>query len=148
MRMICCGVVYSTQDPSTYWCIQKYIIKDLIKPFVGIDRVSREVVYTLLCKKNACTKLEILRYGTSDEKHLLEREALSGKKAMSFLRKTAAIRVAQQQKCPVQVVPTSKRIPYVYGRAINSQTQRIRYLNEEGWAPGGVMHCPITTYKL
>lgn len=148
MKMICCGVVYDTSDPQTYWCIQKYIIKDSIKAFVGESPVAREVVYTLLCKKNGCMKLEVHRFATSEEKNLLEIERLSGIKAMNFLKRTSAVRIVQPQKFPLQLLPTSNRVPYVYGKAINSQTQRARYINEEGWAPRDVVHCPIRTYKL
>lgn len=148
MKMTCCGVVYSTDDPSTYWCMQKYINKIMTKAYVNDNRVSKEVVYSVLCKKNGCTKIMILRYGSLEENLLLERETLHGKKAMIYLHKTRNIRMAVPQKCPLQIVPISKRIPYVYGKAINSVTQGIRYLNEEGWAPRGLIHSPLKVYKI
>ena len=35
MKMVCCGVVYSTNDPETFWCIEIY----------GVNPVSKEIAY-------------------------------------------------------------------------------------------------------
>lgn len=146
MKILCCGVLYSTDDPETYWCIQKYILKEPTAKYVFESRVAREVVFVLVCKKNGCTKVELHRYATSEETNLLERECYSGKKALYFLEKTSNLRVAVPQKCPIKVVPISKKVPYIYGKAISGEKQRARYLNEEGWAPREVIFSPVKTY--
>ncbi len=143
MKMYCCGVIYSTQDPETYWCVRKDIMKQSSKTEInGID-VAREVIYTLICKKNGCTRVEIHRYATSEENHLIEKESFSGKKALKFLESTVDVRISQPLKCPYQKVPTSKRVPYVYGKAIDDETQRARYISEEGWASDKLIYSPV-----
>lgn len=143
MKLYCCGLVYSTKDPQTYWCIRKDIIKNALKPFVEGKRIVKEVVYTLVCKKNGCTKVEIHSYADFEETHLINTETLSGKKALNFLKSTSRIRTPQPVKCPYQTVPLSKKVPYVYGKTIDGQTQRARYLTEEDWASRELIHSPV-----
>lgn len=148
MKMICCGVVYDTDDPQTYWCIQKYIFTRLSKKSVNGLRVAKEIVYVLVCSKNGCTKLELHRYGSSDESRLLEKECYSGRKAIRFLKDTSDTRKAVPQICPIKVVSHSKRIPFVYGKAIDAYTQRGRYMSEDGWDAREAFYSPVKIFKL
>lgn len=133
MKFYCCGLIYSTENPETYWCIQKYILK---KPSVDIwkgKRVEKEIVYTLCCKKNGCLKIEIHKYtNESGILKLFDKQPLKGAAAVTFLERTKNMRVRQPQCCPLRKVQNSKKIPWVYGKAVNSDTQVVRYMDESG----------------
>ena len=135
MSFLCCGVKYSKNDIETYWCIETDITNPIQKKYVGNDRVFKEVVDTLTCKKNGCLKVNITRYGKiKGRKKILEVEKLSGKKAFEYLSETANVRISQPQICPMQKVPIKKKNDFKYGQVIDSTTQRARYLNEQDWA--------------
>ena len=148
MKMYCCGLVYSTNDPQTYWCIQKYVVTKLIKKIVNGVSVAKEVIYVLICKKNGCTKLELHRYASDEKKGLLEKEVYSGQKAIKFLNKTSDIRKAVPQSCPLKIIPHARRIPFVYGKAIDSYNQRGRYMSEDGWDSRGTFYSPVRSYFI
>lgn len=145
MKINCCGVCYSTSDIKTYWCIEKDIIKQFLKPIINNTKVIKEVVYTLLCTKNGCTKVEILRYGNN--KQLLQRETLSGQSALNFLSKTEKVRIRQNQVVPIKEIKQSKTIPFVYGKTITSTTQRPRYINEAGFS-GNIIKSNLFSFWL
>ena len=62
MKIYCCGLVYSTQDPETYWCIETYHLKKPVDNIIGGKRVFKQIIYALCCKKNGCCKIEIHSY--------------------------------------------------------------------------------------
>lgn len=135
MSFVCCGVKYSKNDPETYWCIDTDINKPVQKKYVGNDRVIKEVVDSLTCKKNGCLKVNITRYGKfRGKRKLLEIERLSGEASAKYLQETADVRERQPLSCPMQNVPFSKYIDFKYGKVLDSTTQRARYLNETDWA--------------
>lgn len=135
VSFVCCGIKYSKNDIETYWCIDTDINKPVQKKFVGNNRVVREVVDSLTCKKNGCLKVKIFRYGIfRGKRKLLETECLSGLKASEYLQATEKVRIRQPLACPIQSVPYSKYIDYAYGKVLDSTTQRARYLNEQDWA--------------
>lgn len=145
MKMICCGLEYSTDDPETFWCIEKFGISPVTQMFACGQRVDKEVVYLLLCKKNGCVKIEIHRF--SDEGVLLEAEKLNGYKAQRFLNITFDSRYRIKPEFP-RIKTFSKRVPLVYGKTINGYTQKVRYITEEGWANEEKIHVPVRAYKL
>ncbi len=157
MRFVCCGVLYSTNDPDTYWCIETYIMKHPTINIIGGKKVVKEIVYTLACKKNGCLKLEIHRYHKSNGKlKLLATRTLIGEQAKKFLENTKDMRIRQPQCCPIQPQQYSKTIPWVYGKTIDGETQVARYLDESGnrnifkdqkWQ-SEVMKSTIKTYTL
>ncbi len=135
MPFLCCGVKYSVTDPETYWCIDTDVVSVPTKKKIDNRKIVKEVVETLNCKKNGCTKVQIARYfRLKGELHIAEFEELKGRQAQDYLEKTSKLRIRQPQKCPVVNVPTLSKNDFVYGKVINSETQRIRYLNEQGWA--------------
>lgn len=149
MSFICCGVKYSKNDPETYWCIETDINKPIQKKYVENHRVIKEVVDSLTCKKNGCLKVKISRYGIlKGKKKLLEEENLSGKKATAYLQETINVRQRQPVICPMQNVPMKKKNDFKYGKVIDSTTQRIRYLNEQGWADKDKIKSSIRIYSL
>lgn len=135
MSFYCCGIKYSKNDPETYWCIDTYIINSPTKKNVGNKKVIKEVIDSLTCKKNGCLKIQITRYG-----HVkgcfkkLETEELKGNKALDFLKETINIRIRQPLKAPKKKIPSKIKSDFVYGKTINKETQKIRYLSEQGWA--------------
>lgn len=133
MPFLCCGVKYSKNDPDTYWCIDTDIINKPTKKTVNNKRVIKEVVETLTCKKNGCLKIQISRFGHFQGKlKKIETEELKGKKATEFLEATSNIRIRQPLKAPMVNIPRTSKNDFVYGKAIGKETQRIRYLNEQG----------------
>lgn len=144
MSFLCCGVKYSKNDPETYWCIDTDINKPVQKKFIGNERVVKEIVDSLTCKKNGCLKVQIRRYGNLRGKNkLLEIEELSGKKAFNYLEQTSKIRQRQPLNCPVQKIPYAKHIDFVYGKVVDATTQRKRYLNETDWADDKLINAPV-----
>lgn len=100
---------------------------------IGGKKVEKEMVYTLFCKKNGCTKIEIQRYHRQNGVlKILETRTLSKENAEKFLERTRDMRIRQPQCCPIKKIQTSKNIPWVYGKAINSETQVARYIDESG----------------
>ena len=135
MPFLCCGVKYSKNDLNTYWCIDTYILNTPSKKLVNNRRVVKEVVDVLTCKKNGCVKIQISRYGqVKGIKKRLELEELKGKMAQEYLELTSKIRIKQPVKVPAVNIPITSRNDFVYGKTIDGFTQRIRYLNEQGWA--------------
>ena len=96
-------------------------------------KIVKEIVYTLNCKKNGCTKLEIHRYCRENSKlKKLETKYLKYSEAMNFLNATVKTRIRLPQICPTKTFPNAKTIPWVYGKVLDSQTQVVRYLDESG----------------
>ena len=150
MSFVCCGVKYSKNDPETYWCIETDTIKIFTKKKVKDNKVCKEIVETLICKKNGCLQVHIKRFGQSKGRFkILEVEKLSGDEAALFLINTESIRLRQSQICPIKMTPFSKRIPLCYGKFISSTTQRARYLNEQDWGFNSkVMYCECKVSKI
>ena len=115
------------------------------KVVVGGKKVAKEIVYSLRCKKNGCSKIEIHRF--SQEGDLLEAEKLNGQKARCFLEKTSLFRYRLKPEYP-QFLKYSKNIPMVYGKTINGVVQKARYITEEGWANEEKIYAPVRAYKL
>ncbi len=135
MSFLCCGVKYSKNDPETYWCIDTDIIKPALKKYVGNHRDLYEIVDTLTCKKNGCIKVQVHRYGMiKGKKQRLETIEKKGQWAVEYLKETSSVRQRQDTKCPIVNIPSSSKNDFVYGKVMNSTTQRIRYLNEQGFA--------------
>ena len=42
------------------------------------------------------------------------------------------MRIRQPQCCPLKTYQYSKKIPWVYGKTLNSTTQVVRYIDESG----------------
>lgn len=117
MPFLCCGVKYSKKDPETYWCIETDLIKNFAftKKNINGDKVYKEIVETLICKKHGCMQVHIKRYGKFKGSYkILEIEKLSGDKAALFLIETEKFRINQPQVCPIKSVPYAKHLPYVY----------------------------------
>jgi len=132
VKFYCCGLTYSTNDPATYWCIEKFIAKTLTKTYACGSKVVKEVIYILTCKKNGCIKVEILWYGRIRLKlKVLDKQSLTGDAAEKYFIDTAENRIPQKTICPIKQAYTAKNIPFVFARAISPTEQRRRYLNEQ-----------------
>ncbi len=133
MKFYCCGLVYSTQDPETYWCIETYHLKNPVDDIIAGKRIYKQIVYTLCCKKHGCLKLELHSYGKENGRlKLLYTQSIKGEGALTFLERTKNMRIRQPQCCPLKTYQYSKRIPWVYGKTVNSTTQVVRYFDESG----------------
>lgn len=135
MSFYCCGIKYSKNDPETYWCISTDIINIPTKKNVKNKRIIKEVVDSLTCKKNGCLKVQITRFGHVNGKlKKIEVEELKGKKALDFLKETSKIRIRQPLQVPMLKIPKQSKNDFVYGKTIDRETQRRRFLSEQGWA--------------
>ena len=135
MSFLCCGVKYSKNDTETFYCIETDIIRNFTRKKVGQNKVVKQIIETLYCKKNGCVKLHNKLFGRNKNGTLkiLAVEKLNGETALQFLKDTEKIRIRQPQKEPFKVVPYAKNIDLCYGKVINNETQRERYLNELAW---------------
>ena len=133
MKFNCCGLVYSTTDPETYWCIETYkMAKPSIQNIRGV-KIAKETVYTLLCKKNGCQKVEIRRYTNENGKiKLFMTKQLKNTPATKFLKKTQNLRIRIPQHCPLKEIQNATSIPWVYGKSLDGTTQVARYIDESG----------------
>lgn len=144
MPFLCCGVKYSKNDPDTYWCIDTDILEKPTKKNFKNLRVIKETVDVLTCKKNGCVKIQISRYGRLKGKlQRIELEELKGKKAQDYLEQTSKIRIKQPARVPMINIPQGNKSDFVYGKVIDGTTQRIRYLNEQGWASSEVIKSKV-----
>ena len=151
MSFLCCGVKYSKSDIETYWCIKTYLIKNFTQKRIKNKKVSKQIVETLLCKKNGCTKVhnKFFERSANGKFKILEVERISGDKALEFLKNTETIRIHLPQIEPFKAIPMSKNIDICFGKVIDSQTQRARYLNDKGWQHGSKnIHVPCEVLKL
>lgn len=133
LKFHCCGLVYSTTDPKTYWCIETYkMMQPTVSSIQGV-KVVKELVYTLLCKKNGCRKVEIRRYTKENGKiKLLMTKELKNNSATNFLKKTQDLRIRLPQYCPMKQTQNATSIPWVYGKSLDGKTQVARYMDESG----------------
>lgn len=151
MSFLCCGVKYSKYDINTYWCIETYLIKNFTKKKIKNKKVSKQIVETLLCTKNGCTKVhnKFFERGANGKFKILEVERFSGNEALEFLKATESIRVHVPQIEPVKAIPTAKNIDICFGKVIDSETQRARYLNDKDWQQGSEnIHVPCAVTKI
>ena len=133
MKFYCCGLVYSTDDPDTYWCIDTYNMKQPSIDIIGGKKIAKEIIYTLMCKKNGCFKVDVYRYYDDfGVLKVLETRHLKGKDARKFMESTKDMRIRQPQCCPIKKVRYSKNIPWVYGKTVDNNTQVVRYMDESG----------------
>lgn len=110
MKMFCCGLVYSTKDPETYWCIETYKFKKPLNSIIDGKKIVKEILYTLLCKKNGCTKIELHSYASDGNIiKIIQKKEISGKGAISFLNKHNDLLVKQPQVCPIKAFVPSKK---------------------------------------
>ena len=131
--MICCGLLYNTKDPDTYWCINTYLMKKPTIQYYRKKKIEKEVVYSLCCKKNGCIKIEIHRYiKEKDTLKLLFKFSLTGKAALHFLENTKNDRKKLPQIQPLKNIHWGNKIPWVYGKAIDGNKQVPRYIDESG----------------
>ena len=158
MKFYCCGLVYSTQDPETYWCIETYHLKKTVDDIIGGKRIVKQIIYTLCCKKHGCLKLEIHSYEkdkTTGALKLVMTQAIKGEGAKVFLERTKDMRIRQPQCCPLRPVSGATTIPWVYGKSAGKDKQVVRYLDESGnrqvfkgqKMTSEVIRTPVNIYK-
>ena len=148
MSFLCCGVKYSKNDPNTYWCIDTDIIEPALKKYASGAKIKKEIVETLTCKKNGCLKIKISRFGiVKGQNTLLEIQELKGKEALQYLKDTSSVRKRQPLTCPLKKVPVKNKNDFIYGKVINSVTQRARYVNEQGFADNKKIISECRIYK-
>ena len=139
MTFLCCGLIYKKNDINTYWCIDTYLMKPILKKFVGTDRIFKELVEACICKKCGCQHVKIKRYGraANGKIKLVETEILHGDAADLFLLEYSKYLILQEQKCPYPLIASAATIPFVYGHTIAPNEQRAKYIaalpQKEGW---------------
>jgi hypothetical protein len=130
-----CGLTFKKSDPETYWCIETDLVKPVQERYIGEDKVYKQVVEMLVCKKCGCMKVQVQFVGKfKGKKKLLRIDRYEEAAALEYLNATEKVRHRQPQIFPFKKVPYSKRIPFVYGKAISPTKQRGRFINEQGWS--------------
>ena len=90
-----------------------------------------------------------LKFNENGKFKILEVERFSGNEALEFLKATESIRVHVPQIEPVKAIPTAKNIDICFGKVIDSETQRARYLNDKDWQQGSEnIHVPCAVTKI
>lgn len=111
--------------------ITKYENKPVLKKRSNYgDFVVKEIFYYYVCPKCDTDVVDIHRYKRNALGNLakVERELLVGEKAARYLIKSQQTR--KQKIIEFKDYIRSKGIPLRYGKCINDETVRMRYINE------------------
>lgn len=130
-------------EDETY-CINKYENKPVIKTKTDKgDRVIKEEFYYYICPRCDRDVVEIHRYKRNAAGNIAkcEKELLVGEKASDYLILSRETRKYKLIEFRDKI--HSKGIPLRYGKAINDETVRMRYINEAGF-DGGKIETKVT----
>lgn len=142
VKVCCCGVLYSTTDYDTWMCFERYKFKKPLKPYVAGEKIQKEIVYVLSCFKNNCTKVIINRYGCNSGKKIIDTDEISGKAGINFLNNYRQNLIKMPLKPPYKRIYSSKKIPAVYGKVVDFETQKRQYLDESGSPDNKILKAP------
>lgn len=110
------------------------------------ERITREIVYYYVCPQCDRDVVEIHRWAINNAGNECkrEKELLVGLSACEYLFNT----VNNRKTKPIEYKDTihSKGIPLRYGKAINDETVRMRYINEAGF-DGGKIESKVKIYS-
>lgn len=159
MKFYCCGLIYDTKDPETYWCIETHHLKTPVDNILGGKKIAKQIVYVLCCKVHGCLKLEIHSFEkdkVTGKLKLVMTQAIKGSGALRFLERTKDMRIRQSQNYPLKAVPISNSNAWVYGKAYGQDKQKIQYIDESGarqvfkknkWTPE-ILVSPVRHYFI
>lgn len=130
MKLTCnCTNYIDTDEQSEL--VTKYENNPVIKKISNTgDKIIQEVFYYYICPKCCRDVIEIHRYKKNGigKKAKVEKEILVGYKATNYLIQSRYCR--KEKRIQFKEYIYSKGIPLRYGKAINSETIRMRYINE------------------
>lgn len=115
---------------------QNYQPPEFIKREINKEKVIKEIVESLTCKKNGCRRVNITRYNSKNKK-IGEVQELKGYEADFYLLALAQYKISKRlpQKSPLRTIPSAKKIPLVYGEPISPTKTRRRYnMKRKCWA--------------
>ena len=142
MRVCCCGVVHSTTDYNTWWCFDRYRLKKNPQDCPDGLKIKYEIIYVLSCIKNNCTKLIIQSFGGKTKIKKLDEKELHGKAATNSLKEYQNKLSKMPLSPPYKRIYSSKKIPAVYGKVIDFETQKRQYLDESGSPDNKILKAP------
>lgn len=146
---LCCGVAKSiTADD--YYKIDRYINKPIVKSKTDTGvKIVKETVFVTMCDNCDSLVVEIHRhvFNKLGKKRLEEKEILRGKKAFDYYNKTVTNRVYMPLESPFnKLVKTSKTIPFIYGKSLDSTTQQPWYIDDSSNA-GNIINQKVLTHS-
>lgn len=133
MKITCSCQHYVNTDDTSY-NITKYENKPVLKRHSNNgEYIVKEVFYYYVCPRCDKEVVEIHRFKRNAIGNLarVEREQLFGLKAANYLIQTQETR--KQRLIEFKEHIHSKGIPLRYGKCINDETVRLRYINECGF---------------
>ena len=130
---LCCGTSKSTYADD-YYKIDRYINKPVFKKQTDSGlKVAKETVFITMCDNCDSLVVEIHRHAINKfgKKKLAEKEVLRGKKALEYYNATVQTRVYTPLESPFEKpIKSSKNIPFVYGKILDSHTQQPWYVDD------------------
>lgn len=132
---LCCGTSKST-TADDYYKIDRYVIKPVLKKQTDSGlKVAKETVYITMCDNCDSLVVEIHRHAINNfgKKKLAEKEVLRGKRALEYYNATVQNRIYTPLESPYEKpIKSSKTIPFVYGKALDTTTQQPWYIDDSG----------------
>lgn len=127
MKLSCCGNFYLTNG-LTFEKISRYTTtaKNRIKPYFKGNKTISETIYVAVCDNCGHYIVSLIRQSNAG----VEKETYRGNAADEFFYANYNKFVEMPIISPFADVKQSKSIPYVYGKALNSETQIPRYIDE------------------
>ena len=127
--------------------VTKYVNKPVFKKRTDNgERVTKEIVYCFVCPECEREVVQVNRWAINAARNECkrERELLVGLKAEQYLLETIDYRKIR----PIEYkdVIHGKGIPLRYGKCINDETVRLRYINECGF-DGERIECKVKVYS-
>lgn len=140
-----CGHYAIVEEPK--YNVVKYENKPVLKKRTDKgERISREIFYFYVCPRCDRDVVEIHRWAinAAGNEAKREKELLIGEKATNYLITSRENR--KQKLIDIRQAIYTKGIPLRYGKAINDETVRLRYINEAAF-DGEKIECKIKVYN-
>lgn len=134
MKKITCKCLYFVDVENPKYNVVKYENKPSLKKYTDKgERVFREIFYYYICPRCNRDVVEIHRWtiNAAGNESKREKELLIGEKASKYLVESSNSR--RNKMINYRNFIYSKGIPLRYGKALNDETVRLRYINETAY---------------
>lgn len=147
LKKITCKCLHYVEVENPKYNVVKYINKPVLKKRTDKgERVTREEFYFYVCPRCDRDVVEIHRWAinAAGNEAKREKELLIGEKATNYLIESRENR--KHKLIDIREAIHSKGIPLRYGKAINDETVRLRYINEACY-DGEKIECKVKIYS-
>ncbi|MBQ9149851.1 hypothetical protein IJX73_02860 [bacterium] len=148
----CCGTIYSTSKNEL--CFDCFKSNNFFKKYTSDKReIKKEIALVCICNNCKHYILKFLWYTkkTSNFFDYDEEKLFKGKKADEILKERIEFylpySIPKPKKNDFKLGKQSKKLPWIYGKALDGETQVPRYDNESGNA-GRKIYSKVTIRKL